>query len=127
MAVMESTLYLPEEELNFRNYPEVRPILSDIQELINYATKASNALKMYTNSTLDKVDLSIVDLLKYTKLCRSVCSTLGMAPNPCYDLLVELRVLQRILQTLVFVKNRYGSQYIGVPSNPSTVATSNTI
>jgi len=119
MAVMESTLYLQNEELDFRNYPEVRTVLSDVQDLINYATEASIVISAYTSSTADRIDLSIVDLQKYTDLCRSVCSILGSASNVCYDLLVEMRTLQGTLQTLMYVKNRYGNQYIGTPTDPS--------
>ena len=117
MAIMEGTLYLPAERLNFRNYPEVATLMGDIKDIIRYSIEVGNAIKAYTSSTLDRINLNIVDLQRCILLCRTVCSTLGLAPNVCYDLLVEIRSLQNTLQTLVFVKNRYGSQYIGVPTN----------
>jgi len=127
MALMGSTLYLPEEELNFRNYPEVRTVLPYVQEVITYAAQAVTAIKQYTSGASDRVDLSIVDLQKYTKLCRTVCSTLGSAASVCYELLAELRTIQNTLQTLMYIKNRYGSQYIGAPVSLATINNPNVL
>ena len=118
MGVMERTLYLQSEDLNFRNYPELQGILNDIQELIGYSTAVSNALNAYVNTITTRINLSIVDLQKYASLCRNLCNTIGNAPNVCYDLLVEMRLIQDTLQTLIYIKNCYGSQYIGVEDTP---------
>ena len=116
MGTMNSTLYLPDEVLNFVNYPETKDIAKDVGALIAYASKTTVALQAYTGGTSNRIDLSISELQKYVALCRSVCMIIGSAPNICYDLLVELREIQDVLQTLVHIKNRYGSQYIGNPT-----------
>ena len=116
MAVMVSTLYLAKEELNLSNYPEIRGILKDVQELISYAIGVSTVMGDYISGIYDRMDINIADLQKYIVVCRSLCDVLGTSPNVCYDLLTELRLIQNSMQTLIFIKNRYGTQYIGTPT-----------
>lgn len=117
MGTMESTLYLPDEVLSLRNYPEVSSVTATVQEIMVYMAKVDSALVAYTSSTMDRIDLSITDLQKYVGLCRSVCTILGTSRNVCYDLLMEIREFQDILQDLAFIKTRYSSQYIGTPTS----------
>lgn len=112
MAAMDSTLYLPNETLYFRNYPEIRPILSDIQSVITYASEVYTAVTDYTNGNTTMINLDVAELQASIDLCRSICQTLGTASNVCYDLLVELRSILSVFQTLMYVNSRYKGQYI---------------
>ena len=117
MATMGSTLYLTKEKLSSRNYPEVSDAMESIQEIITYIASIGSAIEAYTNGSLDHININVSDLQKYTTLCRNICDTLGSAPNVCFDILTELREMQNGMQVLIFVKNRYGNQYIGTPTN----------
>ena len=116
MGTMDSVLYLPEEVLNFTNYPEIKDIVPDISALIAYASKANTALQAYLSGVSDKIDLNISELSAYIVSCRNICNIIGTAPNVCFDILVDMRELQDILQTFAYVKNRYGNQYVGSPT-----------
>jgi 5'(3')-deoxyribonucleotidase len=124
---MENTWYLPEEIIDFQNYPEVTGVLDSISAIQNYTMRVINALQDYTDGTLDKIDINVTDLQKYINLCRSVLDTLGHAPNVCYDLLMELRETQSVFQTLMYAYNQFGSQYIGTPTDQTTAANSDVI
>lgn len=118
MGIMASdTWYLPEEELHYRNYPEVNYAQADIQLILQYAMRVDTAIFDYSNGTFDKIDIDVHDLANYIDLCRSVCSKIGTAPNVCFDILLEIRSIQKILQTLMYAKNKYGNTYIGTPTN----------
>lgn len=121
MGVMaSSTMYLPSEVLQYRNYPEVNYALNDINTILDYAMRVNNAITDYVTGVFDKVDVDAHDLQVHIDLCRSVCYTLGTAPNVCYDLLMELRSIQSVMQTVMYTKNRYGDTYVGTPTLTTT-------
>lgn len=116
MAIMETTWYLPKERLYYTNYPEVHELLDQINDIEDYAKRVGVALNDYNSGTYNKIDVNIVTLQGYIDKCRSVTGTLGRAANVCFDLLIELRQIQTILQTIMFAYNRYGDQYVGTPT-----------
>lgn len=115
MPIMKSTLYLPGEKLNNGNYPEVGAAADDIQELISFSMKVLTALSSYIDGTYDKIYVDMIAVADYIQKCRLICESLGNASNVCFDLLIELRGIQETLQTLVYINNRYGDQFIGAP------------
>ena len=117
MPIMEATWYLPEEELQYRNYPEVHGVMDNINRLVYYAMSLSIVLDDYNNAVADRIDIDVVDLQKNITLCRSITDVLGNAPQVCFDLLMELRTIQDTMQTLLYAYNRFGSQYIGKPTD----------
>ena len=128
MAIMaSSTWYLPDEKLSYKNYPELNTVATGINSIIAYAKTVNTAIASYNAGTVDKIDVNMRDVTTYIDLCRSVTGILGNAPNVCFDLLLEIRAVQYELQNLVYNKNRYGSKYIGTPSNKSSLIDSNTI
>lgn len=113
---MDDTHYLPSEELKMSNYPEVRQLEGDIEEIVKYAKLVDATVLAYNNGTVNKIDLDVVILQKMVDNCREVCRVLGRAPNVCYDILLELRNFQMNFQDLIFMKTRFGSEYIGKPT-----------
>jgi len=116
MPLMEPTHYLPDEEINFRNYPELYTVWDDLQKINAYATRVHKALADYTSGQYDKIDLNTEELNSYITLCRNVCSVLGQAPKVCFDILLDLRELQYHMQILLYNRRRFGSKFIGTPS-----------
>lgn len=114
--IMENTHYLPDEELKISNYPEVALVQDEIGLIMGYAMEADQAVFEYNEGLKDKIDLDVVDLQKAIERCRHVCDILGNAPKVCFDLLLEIRELQMSFQELVYLKRRYGDEYIGKPS-----------
>jgi hypothetical protein len=110
---MKETYYLPGEVLSNGNYPEVNGVIDDINDILDFVMNSVRKLDLYLNGSSDKIDVDIVSLPGYIDKCRNVCETLGNASNVCFDLLIDLRKVQECLQTLTYIKNRYGSQYIG--------------
>jgi predicted KAP-like P-loop ATPase len=126
MAVMENTWYLPEEALYFRNYPEVASVMPQLEDILAYAMRVNNAIIDYNSRVFDKIDVDVVALKRYINLCRATAEVLGRANNVCFDLLVELREIQNVFQTVMYLRNRYGSKYVGKPTNVTEVDTSST-
>jgi hypothetical protein len=117
MAVMNScTYYLPKEELKLKNYPEVEAISSNIQALISYVMEVQKAIDNYSNNIADKVIIDIVSLKRYINAAEEITNILGNANNVCFDILVEIRQLQSVLQNILYIYNRYGNQYIRISS-----------
>lgn len=117
--LMEKHHYLPYEELKVSNYPEVAQVLTDIDLIQTYAMTCDQAVLAYNEGTNDKIDLDAVELRREVDRCRRVCDLLGNAPIVCYDLLTEVRAFQMTFQDLLFMKNRFGSEYIGKPTATS--------
>lgn len=113
---MEAVHYLPHEELKGSNYPEVVSMSADIDAIQNFAKKVDQAVLAYNENVVDKVDLDVMEVQSFVNQCRKVCDVLGNAPNVCYDILLEIRALQMNFQELVFISNRFGSEYIGKPT-----------
>jgi hypothetical protein len=113
---MAETHYLPHEKLKGSNYPEVVKMATELELIQTFAMTVDQAVYMYNEGLQDKIDLDVVELRKNVDRCRTVCSTLGNAPNVCYDVLLEVREMQMNFQELLFASKRFGSEYIGVPS-----------
>ncbi|MNN36620.1 hypothetical protein D3C81_1505220 [compost metagenome] len=116
MPIMDSTNYLPQEKLNYRNYPEVRDKQADINTLFAYALRVNEALISYNSGEFDKIDLNTNELETNITLCRSISETLGTAKNVCYDLLLELRVIQKNMQLVRYLGKENGTRYVGKPT-----------
>lgn len=114
---METTHYLPHEELKASNYPEIANLMPDIQIIQTYAMTADQAVFAFNEGLVNKIDIDVTDMRKAVDKCRYVCNIIGTAENVCYDLLMELRAMQTNFQELIFMKNRFGSEYIGTPTN----------
>lgn len=114
--MMEPSHYLTTEVLKDANYPEVKRVQADIEALFTYMMTADTAVIDFNDSTRDRIDLNPVDIIREINRCRSVCSVLGNAPRVCFDLLVELRQAQENLQELLYLKRRFGDEYISAPS-----------
>lgn len=114
--VMDSTYYLPSEELAYRNYPEVQIAQNDINTVTDYVMTVGSALDDYNQGVTDKIDINGDELQSNITLCRSICDTLGNAPRICFDVLLEVRNMQDFLQQLLYIKSTYGNEYIGTPS-----------
>lgn len=127
MSIMENTWYLPEEKLQFRNYPEVHAVSDSIDSLLDFGMTVASALQYYNEGTANKIDIDISALQKSILLCRSVCNTLGTAPKICFDILTELHKLQDIMQNLLYIRNRYGDQYIGKPTENTSETKTNVV
>lgn len=115
--LMDVTHYLPEEELTTSNYPEVVSLKSDLLKIESYAERVNLALTWYEESEFDKIDLDVVEIEEYAQLCRSVCETLSTASKVCYEVLLDVREIQNILQELLYLRRKYGDEYIGKPTN----------
>lgn len=113
---MEKTHYLPSEELKKNNYPEVVKVQADIDLIISYAMVVDLAVMEYNEGLKDKIDVSIVELQKTIDRCRAVCEVLGKSSNVCFDVLLEIRTLQANFQDILFIRRRFGSEYVGNPS-----------
>lgn len=113
---MDNAYYMPNELPTTVNYPELGVRKADIQTVINYATTAQNAINDYNTGITDKIDLNQDEIQSNIDLCRDVCNTLGTATNACFDILTQLRMIQKLLQSLIYFKNQYGNQYVGKPT-----------
>jgi len=116
MSIMSNTWYLPDEQLTYENYPEVARLLKDINDITTYTKRIISALADYSSGTFDKVDVNTVIAQNYVDKCRDVLASLGTANNVCYDITVELRNIQRLMQYVIYLQKRFGSQYIGTPT-----------
>lgn len=113
---MESTHYLPHEELKITNYPELSKVETELDDVQVFAMRTNLALTDYTEGRTDKIDVDVEELRKHITLCRYVTDVLGRAPNVCYDILIELRAIQGTLHDVLFAYNRFGDEYVGTPT-----------
>ncbi len=113
---MESTHYLPHEELKITNYPELSKVEDDIDAIQVFTMRTNLALTEYNEGLKDKVDIDVQELRKHIELCRSVADILGRASNVCFDILMEIRAIQHGLYDVLFTYQRFGSEYIGTPT-----------
>ncbi len=111
--------YLPHELVNYTNYPELLTYRQDIEDLLNYSLTVHNALQDYNEGIYDRIDVNMEEVQNHITLCRTLSDVLGKAPRVCFDVLLEIRVIQEHLHKLVFLKNTYGNQYVGTPSPTS--------
>jgi hypothetical protein len=121
---MKTTCYLPDEEPYIRNYPEIADVSLDIENLIAFGTRIGNAIDAYVSEKYDRVDIDIIELQKSIDLCRETCTYLSSAPKVCFDMLLELRELQSLMQLFLYLKDRYGNQFVGKPTNAAASSTS---
>lgn len=113
---MESTNYLPDESFSFLNYPEIEQQLSSIEELLDYALMVNTAINDYNSGTYDKIDVNVTELNQYLQICKDIINILGNAPKVCFEVLLQLREIQKAFQTLLYINRRYHGEYIGIPS-----------
>ena len=118
----KDTFYLPQEAVNYINFPELRAYKKDIETLLEYTLRVNTALADYNEGRYDKIDLNMEELKSHINLCRTICEALGNAPKVCFDVLIELREIQMHLQNLLYLKNKYGNRYIGTPTNAAKMA-----
>lgn len=116
---MEPTHYLPSEVLKNSNYPELKAVEGKLDGVMLYAMRVDSALHAYSTGTTNRIDVDPTELRKWIEQCREVCEVLGNAPRVCFDVLMELRSMQTSFQELLFMHNRYGNEYVGVPSPTS--------
>lgn len=114
--MMEPSHYLPSEELKGVNYPEVKGVQEDLDRIFDFAMQVDRSVYEYISGDVDRIDLNSVAIAEYVSLCRSVCETLGNADRVCFDILLEVRRLQDSFQELLFLKRRFGDEYVGTPS-----------
>lgn len=114
-----SYAYLPSEEVNKRNFPEIAKYQSEISVIFVYAKLAETALINFINSKADKIDLNPDELNSCIDLTRRICSALGYADNVCYDVLVKLRGYLYMFQQVKYTADKYGTTYVGTPSSTS--------
>ena len=112
---MENIHYLSTELPSVQNYPEVSKLWPGIEVLMAYAEESLTALYAYNEKHADKIDVSVADLQKHIKLARRLCVDLSEAPNIYYDLILEVRNIQMVLQSMYHSYLTFGTQYIGTP------------
>lgn len=113
---MEQFYYLPNEQVNYINYPELRTYRADIVSIIAYAEVVATAVSDYQKGKKDKIDLNTDEVQQYINLCRSTSEVLGKAPKVCFDVLMELRNVQVQLHGLMHLRRKFGTKYIGEPT-----------
>lgn len=113
---MEITHYLPHEELKITNYPELSMVESEIDAIQVFAMRTNLALADYNEGRKDKVDIDVEQLRKHIELCRYVTDILGRASNVCFDILMDIRQVQHALYDVLFAYQRFGSEYVGTPT-----------
>lgn len=114
--MLETSIYLPSEVANLTNYPELRAQRANLTAIMDYALRATSALADYNEARYDKIDLNAGEIRQAIALCRSTSEVLGTAPKVCFDILLEIRTVQEDLQNLLFLRVKYGTKYIGVPT-----------
>ncbi len=110
---LDNVYYLPSEILSVQNYPIASQLWEDVEAITQYAGKALSALYNYNEKRSDKIDVAIAELLKYIALSRQTCQALSEASNVPYDLILELRRIQVLLQKIYHTYISFGSRYIG--------------
>lgn len=107
---------LPFEMPSKRNFPEAWALRQEIQDITQYTLGVQDALALYNEGVHDKIDVNTAELQNYIIRFRSVCDTLGAAPNVFFDVLLELRAMQGVLQDVLRLSTHYGSLYVGTPT-----------
>lgn len=120
MPSMESLYYLPSEQPNYINFPEVRTQKYNIQTVMSYSLTAQLALADYNSGRFDRIDLNTDEIQSNVDLCRSISDALGNAINVCYDVLLDVRTIQQNLQSLLYLKRALGNAVLGTPTNATT-------
>jgi hypothetical protein len=120
MPSMDSSYYLPNEQPNYINFPEVRQQKANIQAVMDYSLKAQAALADYNEGRYDRIDLNSDEIQSNIDLCRSINEVLGNANNVCYDVLLDIREIHKNLLKLMYLKRQYGNQVIGTPTNANS-------
>lgn len=113
---LESIHYLPSEEVNKRNFPEIEQFQEEISLIFLYATVVDTAIEAYRNSEADKIDVNAEELKQCIDLTRTVCIALGKAPTVCFDVLQKLRSFLYSFQQLAYLADQHGVQYVGQPT-----------
>jgi hypothetical protein len=108
---------LPNELPNYINFPEVRLQKDNITAVMSYSLTAQAALTDYNNGTYDRIDLNSDEIQSNIDLCRSICDVLGNANNVCFDVLLDVREIEKSLLKVLFLKRKYGNQIVGTPTN----------
>lgn len=112
--------YFPNKVVNYVNFPELRGQRENIQAILDYSLRAQVALADYNEARYDRIDLNMEELQANITLCRSVSDALGLASNVCFDILLEIRSVQEMLQQLVYLKRVTGTNLIGLPTNTTS-------
>lgn len=117
---MDAAYYLPNEQLNYSNYPEIRPQRANIEAVLTYSQTVSTAMTDYETGKYDRIDLNTGEIQDNIDLCRTICGALGNAPKPCIEVLMEVRNVQKQLQNIMYLYGKSGSALIGTPTNTTS-------
>ncbi|KAF6569106.1 hypothetical protein G9G53_22725 [Paenibacillus sp. EKM206P] len=117
---MLESIYLPEEELTYVNFPVLREERQSVEDITAYALRAYTALSDYNEALYDRVDINTAELEQYITLCRDTCSRLASADSIPFDLLLELRSILTMLYKLRTLAADSSANVIGEPAAIST-------
>lgn len=109
--IMEPSHYLDSEVLKHSNYPEVKFLSADLTRLDTFFQTLNSAIAAYTEGEYEKVYLDENEVNIHVTLCQNVLETLGMAENPCFDILINIRQMLAIMYEIKYMMKRFGTMY----------------
>ncbi|MGF6354079.1 hypothetical protein ABIE27_001989 [Paenibacillus sp. 4624] len=110
---MLESIYLPEEEISYVNYPVLREEQQIVRNISEYALRVYGALSDYNEAVYDRVDVNTAELEQYISLCENTCGRLASATSVPFDLLLELRSILTMLYKLRILAADSGANVIG--------------
>ncbi|WP_025684582.1 hypothetical protein [Paenibacillus maysiensis] len=117
---MLESIYLPEEELTYVNFPVLREERQSVEDITAYALRAYTALSDYNEALYDRVDINTAELEQYINLCQDTCRRLAAAANVPFDLLLELRSILTMLYKLRTLAADISANVVGEPGGVDT-------
>ncbi len=113
---LDAVNYLPSEVATITNYPEIGEFQEEIALVYIYADQVNTAIDDFLNGRADRINLNAEDLVQIIELCRTICAVLGRADTKCFDVLLNLRKCLQAMQQALYLRNKYGTKYVGTPT-----------
>jgi hypothetical protein len=100
--MMPSTQYLPSEVIQYSNFPELYQLKDKISDFQKAIVPIMNAISEYDLGQTDCIYVNIAEVQRVRDMSFDITEVLGMAPNVCYDMLLNFRDAQEALNELIF-------------------------
>jgi hypothetical protein len=100
--MMPSTQYLPSEVIQYSNFPELYQLKDKISDFQKAIVPIMTAISEYDLGQTDCIYVNIAEVQRVRDMSFDITEVLGMAPNVCYDMLLNFRDAQEALNELIF-------------------------